>query len=83
MSNATQGGRAFRGRHNDFWYFDRLPMIARLALANAAFNWSSGAIYGRWQRGLYGFKTGVDIAARIAEADAHQIAKGHKRKETK
>jgi hypothetical protein len=40
-------------------------------------------MYGRWQRGVRGFKTEADIAARIAEADAHQIAEGHKRKKTK
>jgi hypothetical protein len=73
--NALQGGCAFRGRHDDFWYFDQLPPTARNALANAVFDWSSGWVHGAWRRGRPGFKTGADVAARIAEADARQIEK--------
>jgi hypothetical protein len=73
--NASQGGSSFHGRRPDFWYFDQLPPTARNALANAAFDWSSGAFYSRWHRGVSGFKTGADIAARIAEWDREQIAK--------
>jgi hypothetical protein len=76
-SNATQGGRAFSGRRDDFWYLDRLPPSARKALCDAAFNWAAGWAYSQWQRGKPGFKTGGDIAARIAEADARQIARDH------
>jgi hypothetical protein len=77
--NATQGGSAFRGRRPDLEYFDLLPPTARAALANAAFDWASGWVHGAWQRSKPGFKTGSDIAARIAEADSRQIAKDRKR----
>jgi len=77
--NASQGGRSFRGCHTDLWYFDQLPPTARAALANAMFDWSSGWAHGCWRRGARGFKTGPDIAARIAEEDAQQISKDRKR----
>src|SRR5262249_7876310 len=77
--NASQAGRSFRGRHDDLWYFDQLPPTARQALAEAAFEWSSGSIHVAWRRGRPGYKTGADIAARVAEADACQIAKDRKR----
>jgi Family of unknown function (DUF6525) len=79
MSNATQGGPSFWGRRPDLWYFDRLPPTARAALANAAFDWASGWIYGRWRRGTPGYQTGPDISQRIAEADARQITRDRKR----
>jgi Family of unknown function (DUF6525) len=78
-TNVSQGGRGFSGRHPDLWYFDRLPPTARKSLADAAFNWSAGGVHGAWRRGVPGFKTGADIAARIAEADARQIARDRKR----
>jgi hypothetical protein len=78
-SNVSQSGRSFVGRHDDLWYFDRLPPTARKALAGAAFNWSAGSVHGPWRRSVPGFKTSTDIAARIAEADARQIAKDRKR----
>jgi Family of unknown function (DUF6525) len=78
-TNASQGGRAFGGWRPDLWYFDKLPPTARTALANAAFNWSSGAFHGPWRRGVPGYTTGAAVAARIAEADAHQIVKDRKR----
>jgi hypothetical protein len=79
MSNASQGCPGWWGRHPDLWYYDRLPPAARAALANAAFDWSSGAIYGQWRRGKPGFQTGPDIATKVAAADARQIAKDRKR----
>jgi hypothetical protein len=77
--NGTQGGRAFRGRRNDFWYLERLPPTARKALCEAAFNWAAGWVYTQWRRGKQGFKTGPDIAVRIAEADTRQIATDRQR----
>ena len=77
--NASQGGRSFCGQHDDLWYFDQLPPTARMALANAAFEWSSGWIHSAWRKGKSGFKTGADVGARIAEADACQIQKDRKR----
>ena len=80
MDNASQQtSRVFRGRHDDFWYYDRLPPTARKALAEAAFDWASGWAYGAWQRGKKGLATGPDIAARIAQADARQIARDRQR----
>jgi hypothetical protein len=79
MTNATQGGHRFYGRRDDLWYYDRLPPTARSALAGAAFDWAAGSLYGPWRRGLPGFVTGSDIAARIAKADAKQIAKDRRR----
>lgn len=78
--NATQSsGSSFRGAHDDFHYFDQLPPSARRALADAVFNWSSGATLNRWKRGRAGYKTGADITARVAEWDAQQIVKDRKR----
>jgi len=54
--NASQGGAAFRGRP-DLWYWERLPPAARAALADAAFDWSAGCVYGLWRRGE--LKTGT------------------------
>lgn len=50
-----------------------------MALANAAFNWSAGAVLNRWKAGKRGYKTGADVAASVAEWDAKQIAKDRKR----
>jgi Family of unknown function (DUF6525) len=71
--NASQGGSAFRGRHDDWWYLERLPPTARKALADAMFNWSAGWIYGLWNRGV--LKTGADVAARIRQIDELQAAR--------
>jgi hypothetical protein len=75
MGNSNQGGRAFRGRRPDLEYFDKLPPTARTALANAFFDWASGAFFNRWKRGAAGYKTGADTAKRVAEWDAHTITK--------
>ena len=74
-NNTSQGGRSARVTKPDLWYFDQLPPTARTALADAAFNWSSGAMFNRWKRGVRGYKTGKDIAARVASADASIIKK--------
>jgi hypothetical protein len=79
MSNASQGGRGWSGKYNDMHYFDLLPPTARRALADAAFEWSSGWVHGAWRRGKRGYTTGPDIAARIAETDARQIAQDRRR----
>jgi hypothetical protein len=47
---------------------------AREALANAKFRWSSGFFYRAWKHRKPGFKTGEDIAKRIAEWDAGIIS---------
>lgn len=53
--------------------FDKLPPTARAALANAQFNWAETNIFRAWNRGAPGFKTGADIAKRVAgwDKDAH------------
>ena len=75
MSNAPRVGRVVRFKRDDLWYYDRLPPTARQALANAAFDWAAGAFYNRWKKGQRGYKTGPDIAARIAHADASVISR--------
>ena len=78
--NATQKtGSTFHGTKDDFWYFDRLPPSARAALANADFDWSSGAVYGRWKRAERGYKTGPNVAERIADWDRRQLERERKR----
>jgi hypothetical protein len=79
LGNAIQSSRGFIGRFDDFWYLERLPPAARRALCDAAFDWAAGWFYLQWRRGKRGFKTGPDIAVRIAEADARQIAKDRQR----
>jgi Family of unknown function (DUF6525) len=62
--NSTQGGRVFRGLKDDLWYFDQLPPPAREALANARFNWASGAVFNAWKRRKSGFETAKEIDGR-------------------
>jgi hypothetical protein len=73
--NSPRVGRAARTAKPDLWYYDQLPPTARQALANAAFNWSSGSMLNRWKRGVRGYKTGAEIAERVRAADAAVIAK--------
>jgi len=74
-SNTPRTGRAARVSKPDLWYYDQLPPTARAALANAAFDWSAGAMFNHWRKGVKGYKTGKDIAERIAAADASVIKK--------
>ncbi len=67
--NSPRVGRSYRPTKPEMWYFDQLPPSARKALSEAAFNWSSGAMFNRWKRGVRGYKTGQDIAARVRVAD--------------
>lgn len=78
MSNVSQGGSGAQLSHDDFWYYDRLPPTARRALADAAFSWSAGFYYNRWNRGRSGFKTGQAIAEHVAWADSSVIKKKRK-----
>jgi hypothetical protein len=55
--------------------YDSLPAAAKRALQDAVFNWASQPILTRWKRGDRGYKTGADIAVRVAQSDKHQIAK--------
>jgi hypothetical protein len=59
--------------------FDKLPPSARSALAEAAFNYAPQPILTNWRRGTPGMKTGEQIAQRVREWDAQQIAKDRKR----
>jgi hypothetical protein len=80
--NATQRGRVYRTRHDDFFYFDQLPPTARQALADAAFNWASSAVLSRWKRGIAGYRTGGEIAQQVARWDRQASApppKPHRR----
>lgn len=75
MGNSPRVGRASRTTKPDMWYYDQLPPTARRALADAAFNWSAGAVLNRWKRGSNGYKTGKQIAERIIEADVGAMRK--------
>jgi len=59
--------------------YDKLPPAARKALADAAFCWAVQPILTRWNKGRPGFKTGHDIARKVAEWDADLIAKDRSR----
>ena len=60
--------------------YDKLPATARKALQDALVDWASQPIYSRWRDGRKGYKTGADIAARVAEWDRQQLAKWNKRR---
>ena len=77
-SNSSRVGRAVSHTKPDMWYFDQLPPSARQALANAAFNWSAGAVLNRWKRASPGYKTGKQIAANVADWDAKAIKKSNR-----
>jgi hypothetical protein len=79
MSNASQRGSCFIGRHPDLSYFDRLPRLHAGRSPTQCSIGLPGLSTGAWRRGKHGFKTGADLAARVAEADARQIAKDRKR----
>ena len=65
--NSPRVGRNARMTKPDMFYYDQLPPTARAALANANFNWSSGAVLNRWKRG--GYRSVKDIAVAIRAAD--------------
>lgn len=73
-SNAGRmpGSRASGTTKPDLWYYDRLPPSARAALANADYDWSSGAVYVNWSRAKPGWKSGPACASQVAKWDAHQ-----------
>lgn len=73
--NSPRVGRPARRSKPDLWYYDKLPPTARQALANAMFDWSAGQMYGLWNKGARGFKTGADIAEQVKRADASVIEK--------
>lgn len=77
MGNSSGSYRS--SRENSLAAFDKLPPSAREALANAAFDWAPQPIVTSWRRGVTGMKTGKEIAARVAEWDAQQIAKDRSR----
>jgi hypothetical protein len=59
--------------------FDKLPPSAREALHYAAFNWATQPVLTRHKRGVKGYRTGRDIAARFAAADRDKHEKTAKR----
>ena len=77
MGNSSGGYSTTKER--TFAAYDKLPPSARLALQNAAFDWAVQPIVTYWNKGRTGFKTGKEIAARIAEWDAKHIAKDRRR----
>lgn len=61
--------------------FDKLPRSARQALANAAICWATQPFLSRHRRGAKGYRTGREIAERVAWADRNQHEKDAKRGE--
>ena len=55
--------------------YDKLPPVARLALQNAVFDYDAIGIARAWTSGKRGFRSGDQIARRIAMSDQHQIAR--------
>lgn len=55
--------------------YDKLPPTARAALANAAWDWATQPLLTGWRKGRPGFRTGAEIAAKIARADADETGK--------
>ena len=53
--------------------YDKLPPTARLAFQNAVENWVPQPALTRWKRGTPGWKTGKDIAAKVAQWDAAEL----------
>jgi hypothetical protein len=73
MSN-SQGSYCVTSENNMKAY-DKLPPSARKALQDAVFDWACPPIVTRWRNGRKGYKTGKDLAARIAEWDQKKLAK--------
>jgi len=63
-------GSYYSKRENSLAAYDKLPPSARQALQNAAFDYAPQPIVTAWRNGRKGFKTGGEIAARVAEWDA-------------
>ena len=66
-------------RYPSLHYYDKLPPTARAALQNAVVDWHASPLLTRWRRGTNGYKTGPDIAARVAEWDATWLAAQQKK----
>lgn len=79
MDNATQSGSRVALKFPDLHYFDKLPPTARAALANAAFDWSAGAVLNKFKRAEKGFRSGKEIAESVKQWDRNTI-KRDKRK---
>lgn len=77
MGNSTGSYRA--RRENSMAAYDKLPPTARLALQRAVFAWAPQPILTQWRNGRKGYKTGKDIAAKVAQWDAEQITRDRKR----
>jgi hypothetical protein len=72
-------GSYYSTAENKYAAYDKLPPSAKKALQDAAFDWAVQPIKTYWTQGRKGFKTGKDIAARVAEWDKKHIAKDRKR----
>ena len=62
-----------------FKAYDKLPPAARKALQEAIFDYATQPIYTAWKKWRKGFRSGPEIAQRIAEWD-QKIIKGKKKK---
>jgi hypothetical protein len=64
---------------NQMKAYDNLPPSARRALQDSAFNWACPPLVTHWRKGARGYKTGKDIAATLAQAEAKRHAKDVRR----
>lgn len=71
----SDGGRAYEPRALTLEQFDRLPPVVRAAIANARFDWATGA----WLRKLEAGADEAELVAAIALEDAMHAAKTRKR----
>jgi Family of unknown function (DUF6525) len=62
-------------KSRDMAAYDKLPPTARRALQESIFGWATQPIHRRWRDGERGYKTGSEIAARIAEWDKKHMRK--------
>lgn len=65
---------------NQMKAYDKLPPSARKALQDSLCDWACPPLMTYWRNGRKGFKTGKDIAARIAEWDAKKLSKWEAKK---
>ena len=69
----TNSPGVFVSREADMAAYDALPPAARLALANAHFDWAVEPIYSRWRRKQRGFTTPAAIAKTIRRRDLDRV----------
>lgn len=75
------GGSYYTTPQNSMKAFDKLPPSARRALAFSNNDWAVQPVLTRWRNGQRGWKTGPQVAERVAEWDRKESAKYRRRME--